>query len=260
MPADWRASGYVVMRRRGTDRIGSPPAYQVVLFDEIEKAHPDVFNVLLQVLDDGRLTDGKAARRLPEHTDNHDVQPGLGVSGCAGDEEDVDSVRDQVMGAVKASFRPNSSTAWMKTSCSTGAAKRNGRDCRYPDQAARQIAGDRKIVLDLDDSAIKWLATRATIRLWRARPLKRVIQKEVQDPLAEKVLGGEIPMAQLSRSVPVLTGCCSGWQTILPRLPDGINSKPGEAIRPLAAFSWNWRFSAARAVRPSGRLCGRAPS
>lgn len=187
--------GYVGYEEGGalTESVRRRP-YQVVLFDEIEKAHPDVFNVLLQVLDDGRLTDGQG-RTVDFRNTLIIMTSNLGSEFLVGlgEEEDVDSVRDQVMGAVKASFRPEFVNR-VDEIILFHRLRRNEMGAIVDIQIKRlgKLLEDRKIVLDLDDSAVKWLADKGYDPAYGARPLKRVIQKEVQDPLAEKVLGGEI--------------------------------------------------------------------
>jgi ATP-dependent Clp protease ATP-binding subunit ClpB len=187
--------GYVGYEEGGalTESVRRRP-YQVILFDEIEKAHPDVFNVLLQVLDDGRLTDGQG-RTVDFRNTLIIMTSNLGSEFLVGlgEEDDVDSVRDLVMGAVKSSFRPEFVNRVDEIILFHRLRRKEmGAIVHIQMNRLSKLLEDRKIVLDLDDSAVKWLADKGYDPAYGARPLKRVIQKEVQDPLAEKVLSGEI--------------------------------------------------------------------
>ncbi len=168
--------------------------YQVVLFDEIEKAHPDVFNVLLQVLDEGRLTDGHGRtvdfrNTLIIMTSNMGAE--FLVNLAEGD--DVDKVRDEVMGVVKASFRPEFLNR-LDEIILFHRLKREHMAAIVDIQTARlqELLDDRKIVLNIDTAARDWLADKGYDPAYGARPLKRVIQKYLQDPLAEQILAGMI--------------------------------------------------------------------
>ena len=172
--------------------------YQVVLFDEIEKAHGDVFNVLLQVLDDGRLTDGQG-RTVDFRNTLIILTSNLGAEFLVAQPEGEDSsaVRDQVMAVVRSSFRPeflnrlDDQILFHRLQRSQMAA--------IVDIQLKRLQGlleDRKIRLALDESARGWLAERGYDPAYGARPLKRVIQREVQDPLAELILGGSIADGQ----------------------------------------------------------------
>ena len=168
--------------------------YQVVLFDEIEKAHPDVFNVLLQVLDDGRLTDGQGhtvdfRNTLIVMTSN------LGSEYLANQPEgqNTDAVRDQVMAVVRASFRPEFLNRIDEIILFHRLQRREM--TKIVDiQMARlaKLLADRKITIELEPAAREWLADKGWDPAYGARPLKRVIQKSVQDPLAEMILSGRI--------------------------------------------------------------------
>ena len=187
--------GYVGYEEGGalTEAVRRRP-YQVVLFDEIEKAHPDVFNVLLQVLDDGRLTDGQGhtvdfRNTLIVMTSN------LGSEYLVNqpDGQDTDAVRDQVMAVVRASFRPE----FLNRVDEIILFHRLKRPemTRIVDIQMRRLAKlleDRKITVVLEPSAREWLAEKGWDPAYGARPLKRVIQKSVQDPLAEFILSGRI--------------------------------------------------------------------
>ncbi|HMN86457.1 MAG TPA: AAA family ATPase, partial [Bauldia sp.] len=188
--------GYVGYEEGGvlTEAVRRRP-YQVVLFDEIEKAHPDVFNVLLQVLDDGRLTDGQG-RTVDFRNTLIIMTSNLGSEYLAhlGDEEDVDQVRDQVMQVVRAHFRPEFLNR-LDDIILFHRLKRAEMGAIVDIQLKRlqKLLDERKVTLDLDESARAWLAEKGYDPAYGARPLKRVIQREVQDPLADRILAGEIP-------------------------------------------------------------------
>jgi len=168
--------------------------YQVVLFDEIEKAHPDVFNVLLQVLDDGRLTDGQG-RTVDFRNTLIIMTSNLGaeylVSQKAG--EDTEAVREEVMGVVRAHFRPEFLNR-VDEIILFHRLRPEQMGAIVDIQLGRlaRLLEDRKITLALDDAAREWLATKGYDPAYGARPLKRVIQKNVQDPLAEMILAGKV--------------------------------------------------------------------
>ncbi len=187
--------GYVGYEEGGalTEAVRRRP-YQVVLFDEIEKAHPDVFNVLLQVLDDGRLTDGQGhtvdfRNTLIVMTSN------LGSEYLANQPEgqDTDAVRDQVMAVVRANFRPEFLNR-IDEIILFHRLKRSEMTKIVDIQMARlaRLLEDRKISIVLEPSAREWLAEKGYDPAYGARPLKRVIQKSIQDPLAELILSGQI--------------------------------------------------------------------
>lgn len=188
--------GYVGYDEGGalTEAVRRKP-YQVVLFDEIEKAHPDVFNVLLQVLDDGRLTDGQG-RTVDFKNTIIIMTSNLGAEYLTNlaEGEDTDSVREQVMSVVRASFRPEFLNR-VDEIILFHRLKRNEMGAIVDIQLQRllKLLSDRKIELELDGDAREWLANKGYDPVYGARPLKRVIQKFVQDPLAEDILGGKIP-------------------------------------------------------------------
>ncbi len=188
--------GYVGYEEGGalTESVRRRP-YQVVLFDEIEKAHPDVFNVLLQVLDDGRLTDGQG-RTVDFRNTMIIMTSNLGAEylTALGENEDSDSVRDQVMDVVKMTFRPEFLNR-VDEIILFHRLRRSEMGAIVDIQLARllKLLVDRKIVLDLDEEAVHWLAEKGYDPVYGARPLKRAIQKHLQDPLAEKILAGDIP-------------------------------------------------------------------
>ena len=187
--------GYVGYEEGGalTESVRRRP-YQVVLFDEIEKAHPDVFNVLLQVLDDGRLTDGQGhtvdfRNTLIVMTSNLGAE--LLVNQPEG--QDTDVVRDQVMAIVRASFRPEFLNRVDEIILFHRLQK--SEMSRIVDIQMLRLAKlleDRKITIKLEPAARDWLADKGWDPAYGARPLKRVIQKFVQDPLAEMILSGRI--------------------------------------------------------------------
>ena len=187
--------GYVGYEEGGTltEAVRRRP-YQVILFDEIEKAHPDVFNVLLQVLDDGRLTDGQGRtvdfrNTLIIMTSNLGAEYLVGL----GEGDDVDKVRDEVMGVVKASFRPEFLNRVDEVILFHRLRRQDmGKIVEIQLKRLEKLLTDRKITLSLDKDAIDWLANKGYDPAYGARPLKRVIQKELQDPLAERILMGEI--------------------------------------------------------------------
>ncbi|CEJ10571.1 ATP-dependent chaperone ClpB [Phreatobacter sp. AB_2022a] len=187
--------GYVGYDEGGalTEAVRRRP-YQVVLFDEIEKAHPDVFNVLLQVLDDGRLTDGQG-RTVDFRNVLVIMTSNLGseLLVMQNENEDVDQVRDGVMAIVRGHFRPEFLNR-VDEIILFGRLKREQMTAIVEIQLKRlqKLLDERKIVLDLDGKAKAWLADKGYDPAYGARPLKRVIQKWLQDPLAEKLLGGEI--------------------------------------------------------------------
>lgn len=187
--------GYVGYDEGGalTEAVRRRP-YQVVLFDEIEKAHPDVFNVLLQVLDDGRLTDGQG-RTVDFSNTLLIMTSNLGAEHLVAQKngESVDKVRDQVMDSVRAAFRPE----FLNRLDEILLFKRLDR---------KQMAGivdiqltylhdllkDRHVQLRIDDKAKQWIGDKGYDPAYGARPLKRVIQTELQNKLAEKILSGDI--------------------------------------------------------------------
>jgi ATP-dependent Clp protease ATP-binding subunit ClpB len=187
--------GYVGYEEGGalTEAVRRRP-YQVVLFDEIEKAHPDVFNVLLQVLDDGRLTDGQG-RTVDFKNTLIIMTSNIGSEFLANqkDGEDVEAVRPYVMAEMKTTFRPEFLNR-IDEIILFHRLKREQMAAIVDIQIARlqKLLADRKLTLVLDDQARTWLANRGYDPTYGARPLKRVIQKSVQDPLAEQLLAGRI--------------------------------------------------------------------
>jgi ATP-dependent Clp protease ATP-binding subunit ClpB len=188
--------GYVGYEEGGvlTEAVRRRP-YQVVLFDEVEKAHSDVFNVLLQVLDDGRLTDGQGrvvnfANTLIILTSN------LGSQFLSNLDEGqkVEDVEPQVMEVVRAHFRPE----FLNRLDEVILFHRLSQEHMAPIvdiqvERVQRLLKDRKIVLDLTDAARRWLGRVGYDPVYGARPLKRAVQRYLQDPLADKLLAGEVP-------------------------------------------------------------------
>ena len=187
--------GYVGYEEGGalTEAVRRRP-YQVVLFDEIEKAHPDVFNVLLQVLDDGRLTDGQG-RTVDFKNTLIIMTSNIGSEYLANqkDGEDVDAARPYVMAELRTKFRPEFLNR-IDEIILFHRLRRDQMVSIVDIQIARlqKLLAERKLKLELDDAARTWLANRGYDPTYGARPLKRVIQKSVQDPLAEQILAGRI--------------------------------------------------------------------
>ncbi|MDA8229924.1 MAG: ATP-dependent chaperone ClpB [Magnetospirillum sp.] len=198
--------GYVGYEEGGalTEAVRRRP-YQVILFDEVEKAHPDVFNVLLQVLDDGRLTDGQG-RTVDFRNTLIVLTSNLGADILASQAEGHDSseVRDQVMEVVRIAFRPEFLNRLDEILLFHRLSRQHmagivdiqlGR--------LRKLLADRKIGLDLDQAAREWLADKGYDPVYGARPLKRVIQRCLQNPLAGLILAGKVKDGD---TVPVTAG------------------------------------------------------
>jgi ATP-dependent Clp protease ATP-binding subunit ClpB len=192
--------GYVGYEEGGalTESVRRRP-YQVVLFDEIEKAHPDVFNVLLQVLDDGRLTDGQG-RTVDFRNTLIIMTSNMGSEYLANlaDGDDVETARPAVMDVVRRHFRPE----LLNRIDEIILFKRLGRQemdniVRIQLKRVEKLLADRRMALALDDAALHWLAERGYDPVYGARPLKRVIQKELVDPIARKLLAGELEDGQV---------------------------------------------------------------
>ena len=187
--------GYVGYDEGGalTEAVRRRP-YQVVLFDEIEKAHPDVFNVLLQVLDDGRLTDGQG-RTVDFRNTLIIMTSNLGSEFLVNqpEGEDTTAVRDQVMAIVRAHFRPEFLNRVDEIILFHRLQRSEmGRIVEIQFARLQKLVEERKLTLTLDVSARDWLAAKGWDPAYGARPLKRVIQRNLQDPLAEMILGGEV--------------------------------------------------------------------
>jgi ATP-dependent Clp protease ATP-binding subunit ClpB len=187
--------GYVGYEEGGalTEAVRRRP-YQVVLFDEIEKAHPDVFNVLLQVLDDGRLTDGQG-RTVDFRNTLIIMTSNLGSQFLADQPEgqDTDAVREPVMAVVRASFRPEFLNRIDEIILFHRLKKADMvKIVDIQIRRLQRLLDDRKIELVLEPAAREWLAEKGWDPAYGARPLKRVIQKSIQDPLAALILSGRI--------------------------------------------------------------------
>ena len=187
--------GYVGYDEGGalTEAVRRRP-YQVVLFDEIEKAHPDVFNVLLQVLDDGRLTDGQG-RTVDFRNTLIIMTSNLGSEFLVNqpEGEDTSAVREQVMGMVRAHFRPEFLNRVDEIILFHRLQKSEmGRIVEIQFSRLQKLLEERKITLTLDAAARDWLAAKGWDPAYGARPLKRVIQRNLQDPLAEMILAGDV--------------------------------------------------------------------
>ena len=188
--------GYVGYEEGGalTEAVRRRP-YQVVLFDEIEKAHPDVFNVLLQVLDDGRLTDGQG-RTVDFRNVLIIMTSNLGSEYLVNlrEGEDTKTVEKEVMGVVRGHFRPEFLNR-VDEIILFHRLRREDMSEIVDIQLKRlnRLLEDRKMTLSLDAKARQWLADKGYDPAYGARPLKRVIQKWVQDPLAQMLLAGELP-------------------------------------------------------------------
>ena len=188
--------GYVGYEEGGvlTESVRRRP-YQVVLFDEVEKAHSDVFNVLLQVLDDGRLTDGQG--RVVDFSNTLIIlTSNLGSQYLSNmtDDQQVSDVEPQVMDVVRGHFRPE----FLNRLDEIILFHRLAQEHMAPIvdiQVARvqKLLKDRKIVLDLTEAAKKWLGRVGYDPVYGARPLKRAVQRYVQDPLADMILSGKVP-------------------------------------------------------------------
>ena len=187
--------GYVGYDEGGvlTEAVRRRP-YQVILFDEVEKAHPEVFNVLLQVLDDGILTDGQG-RRVDFKQTLIVLTSNLGAQALSQlpDGGDIADAKRDVMDAVRAHFRPEFLNRLddMIVFDRLGRADMGGIVEIQLGLLAKRLAA-RKITVDLDDAAKDWLASEGYDPVFGARPLKRVIQRSLQDPLSEMILAGEV--------------------------------------------------------------------
>jgi ATP-dependent Clp protease ATP-binding subunit ClpB len=187
--------GYVGYEEGGalTEAVRRRP-YQVILFDEVEKAHEDVFNILLQVLDDGRLTDGQG-RTVDFRNTLIVLTSNLGseILAAQPDGEDVDLVRGQVMNVVRGRFRPEFLNRLDEVVLFRRLARKDmGSIVEIQLGRLRKLLEDRKITLELDDSARDWLAEAGYDPVYGARPLKRVIQRNLQDRLAGMLLEGTV--------------------------------------------------------------------
>ncbi|AUH33547.1 ATP-dependent chaperone ClpB [Paracoccus tegillarcae] len=187
--------GYVGYDEGGalTEAVRRRP-YSVILFDEVEKAHPDVFNVLLQVLDDGQLTDGQG-RKVDFKNTLIVLTSNLGSQALSTLPDGADSgdARHNVMEAVRAHFRPEFLNRLDEIIIFRRLTRENMDGIvRIQLWLLEQRLAQRKITLELDDKAMEWLGNEGYDPVYGARPLKRVIQRALQDPLAEMLLAGEV--------------------------------------------------------------------
>jgi ATP-dependent Clp protease ATP-binding subunit ClpB len=188
--------GYVGYDEGGalTEAVRRRP-YQVILFDEVEKAHPDVFNVLLQVLDDGRLTDGQG-RTVDFRNTLIVLTSNLGSDALANlpDGADIEQARPYVMEAVRAAFRPEFLNRLDEILLFRRLSREDMKGIvEIQLRHLQRLLAERKITLVLDGAAETWLADKGYDPVYGARPLKRVIQRELQNPLAQLILEGRIP-------------------------------------------------------------------
>jgi ATP-dependent Clp protease ATP-binding subunit ClpB len=194
--------GYVGYEEGGvlTEAVRRRP-YQVILFDEVEKAHPDVFNILLQVLDDGRLTDGQG-RTVDFKNTLIILTSNLGsdILAAQKDGEDVELVRAKVMNAVRQAFRPEFLNRLDEIVLFHRLSRANMTGIvAIQLQRLQALLADRKLELQLDDRAKAWLGEAGYDPIYGARPLKRVIQRELQNPLASLLLEGRFKAGDIIR-------------------------------------------------------------
>jgi ATP-dependent Clp protease ATP-binding subunit ClpB len=188
--------GYVGYDEGGalTEAVRRRP-YQVVLFDEVEKAHPDVFNVLLQVLDDGRLTDGQG--RTVDFTNTLLIMTSnIGAEHLTAlkDGQDVEEARNPVMDALRSAFRPEFLNRLDEILLFRRLEREHmGAIVNIQLGRLRKLLSVRNVELDVTPEAVEWLGTLGYDPAYGARPLKRVIQSELQNALAEKILQGDVP-------------------------------------------------------------------
>jgi ATP-dependent Clp protease ATP-binding subunit ClpB len=166
----------------------------VILFDEVEKAHPEIFNVLLQVLDDGRLTDGQG-RTVDFRNTLIVLTSNLGAEFLARlpEGEPAETVLDEVMAVVRLAFRPEFINRLDEIILFNRLGRREMR--RIVDlqlEALQHLLATHKITLVIDDTARTWLANTGYDPVYGARPLKRVIQRHLQNPLAQLLLAGQV--------------------------------------------------------------------
>jgi ATP-dependent Clp protease ATP-binding subunit ClpB len=188
--------GYVGYDEGGvlTEAVRRRP-YQVVLFDEVEKAHTDVFNVLLQVLDDGHLTDGQG-RKVDFSNTLIILTSNLGSQYLSNlpDDGKVADVEDQVMDVVRGHFRPEFLNRLDEIILFHRLAMEHMAPIvEIQVKRVQKLLDERKITLDLTDAALRWLGRVGYDPVYGARPLKRAVQRYLQDPLAEKLIEGKIP-------------------------------------------------------------------
>jgi ATP-dependent Clp protease ATP-binding subunit ClpB len=187
--------GYVGYEEGGalTEAVRRRP-YQVILFDEVEKAHPDVFNVLLQVLDDGRLTDGQG-RTVDFRNTMIVLTSNLGSEYLAAlpDGASATDAREQVMNVVRQAFRPEFLNRLDEVILFNRLDRAQMKDIVAIQLGRlRKLLADRRMTLELSEAALGWLANAGYDPVYGARPLKRAIQRSLQDPLALMLLEGRL--------------------------------------------------------------------
>lgn len=187
--------GYVGYEEGGalTEAVHRRP-YQVVLFDEIEKAHPDVFNILLQVLDDGRLTDGKG-RTVDFRNTIVIMTSNLGsdILSRAGETSDKKALLSAVMEVVKISFRPEFINRIDEISLFSKLSKNDIKDItKIQLRKIEKRLAEKNIKLHIDDNAVKWIAENGYDEIYGARPLKRLLKNQIENKLAFAILDGQI--------------------------------------------------------------------
>ena len=192
--------GYVGYEEGGalTEAVRRRP-YQVILFDEVEKAHPDVFNVLLQVLDEGRLTDGQG-RTIDFKNTLIVLTSNLGAYALAeGEDEDISqSQREAVMQAVRGHFRPEFLNRLDEILLFRRLSREDlTRIVTVQIGRLQQLLTDKNITLECTPAALEWLGNRGYDPVYGARPLKRLIQRSLQNPLAELILAGKVLDGQI---------------------------------------------------------------
>ena len=220
--------GYVGYEEGGvlTEAVRRRP-YQVVLFDEVEKAHPDVFNILLQVLDDGVLTDGHG-RRVDFKQTLIVLTSNLGAQALSmlPDGADASEAKRDVMDAVRVHFRPEFLNRLDETIIFDRLVRADmaGIVTIQIRRLEQRLSG-RKITLDIDDAARRWLADEGYDPVFGARPLKRVIQRSLQDQLAGMILAGDVKDGDAVRVTAGADGLLVG-----DRLSESNRTKPQDAV------------------------------
>lgn len=187
--------GYIGYDQGGvlTEAVRRRP-YQVILFDEVEKAHPDIFNIMLQILDEGRLTDSQGITVDFKNTIIV-LTSNLGAEILVNQKEDEDTykVKDEVMEYVKAVFKPEFLNRLDEIILFHRLNRNNIHDIvKIQLEALQKILLQQNITLEFDESALNYLAEKGYDPSFRARPLKRLIQREIQNNLAKMILAGEI--------------------------------------------------------------------
>jgi ATP-dependent Clp protease ATP-binding subunit ClpB len=220
--------GYVGYEEGGvlTEAVRRRP-YQVILFDEVEKAHSDVFNVLLQVLDDGRLTDGQG-RTVDFRNTVIILTSNLGTEYLSTEESgDQKHARAQVMAAVRSHFRPEFLNR-LDEIILFHRLTRTDMDKIVHIQIERlsRLLADRKIEIALDKKATEWLAHAGYDPVYGARPLKRVIQRRLQDPLAQMILEGRISDGAKMKVSASKTGLTLNGQEFAAAADELVDSAP----------------------------------